>query len=82
MSSTFGDGGEDRQLILPPGRAWSEDRTGGLRAQPLIPGIGEQSDARGEGQQLDQGGLADLGQIMNASPGGSVRRTAAAPRHR
>ena len=29
-----GEGGEDRQLVLPPGRPRSEDRTGGLRFRP------------------------------------------------
>jgi hypothetical protein len=55
-----GDGGEDRNLVLPSGRPWGDDRTVGLRAQPLIPGVGQQSDARNEGQQLDQADLADL----------------------
>jgi hypothetical protein len=59
VSSTFGlvrggDGGEDRDLVLPPGRPRSDDRTGGLGAQPLIPGVGEQGDAGDEGQQFDQ----------------------------
>ena len=35
-----GDGGEDRDLVPPPGRTWSEDRAGGLGAQALIPGVG------------------------------------------
>jgi hypothetical protein len=42
-----GNGGEDRDLVLPPGRPWREDRTAGLGAQPLIPGVvGQQGDAR------------------------------------
>ncbi len=48
--------------------------------EALIPGVGQQGDARYEGQQLDQAGRAHLGQIVNR-PGGSVRSTAA-PRHR
>ena len=35
-----GDGGEDRDLVPPPGRTWSEDRAGGLGAQALVPGVG------------------------------------------
>jgi hypothetical protein len=77
-----GDGGEDRDLVLAPGRPRSEDRTGGLRAQPLVAGVGEQGDAGDEGQQLDQAGLADLGQVLGWRPAESVRRTAAAPRRR
>ncbi len=42
-----GDRGEDRQLIFPPGRPRSDDRTGGLRAQALVAGVGEQGDAGG-----------------------------------
>ena len=59
-----GDGGEDRDLVLPPGRPRGEHRTGGLGAQALLARVGEQGDARDEGQQLDQARLADLGQIM------------------
>ena len=40
-----GDGGEDRDLVLPPGRPRSEHRAGGLRAQALVAGVGEQGDA-------------------------------------
>jgi hypothetical protein len=46
-----GDRGEDRQLILPPDRPRSEHRTGYLRTRTLTAGVGEHSDARGEGQQ-------------------------------
>jgi hypothetical protein len=77
-----GDGGKDRDLVLPPGRARSEHRTGGLGAQPLVAGVGQQGDAGGEGQQLDRAGLADLGQVLGWRPAESVRRTAAAPRRR
>jgi hypothetical protein len=42
-----GDGGKDRDLVLPPGRPRSDDRTGGLRAQALVAGVGEQGDAGG-----------------------------------
>jgi hypothetical protein len=33
-----GDGGEDLDLVLPPGRPRSDDRAGGLGAQPLVAG--------------------------------------------
>ena len=70
VSSAFGlvrrgDGGEDRDLVLPPGRPRREHRAGGLRAQALVAGVGEQGDAGDESQQLDQAGLADLGQVMD-----------------
>ena len=55
----------DRQLVPPPGRPRSDDRTSGLGAQALIAGVGQQGDPRDEGQQLDQAGLADLGQIVD-----------------
>ena len=55
-----GEGWWDRQLVLPPGRPRSDHRAGGWRAQALVAGVGEQGDAWGEGQQLDQAGLADL----------------------
>jgi hypothetical protein len=65
-----GDGGKDQDLVSPLGRPRSDDRTGGLRAQALIAGVGQQGDARGEGQQVEPVGLADLGQVMNsARPG-------------
>jgi hypothetical protein len=48
-----GEGGRDWQLIFPSRRARSDDRTGGLRAQALVAGVGQQGDARCEGQQLD-----------------------------
>src|SRR3954454_20665514 len=72
MSPAFGlvrrgDRGKDGQLVLPPVRPRSDDRTGSLRAEPLIAGVGEQGDARGEGQQLDQAGLTDLGQVINGA---------------
>jgi hypothetical protein len=51
-----GDGGEDRQLILPSGRARGEDRTGGLRAQPLVAGVGEQGDAGYQGLSAQTAG--------------------------
>ncbi len=75
MSPAFGlvrrgDGRKDGQLVLPPVRTRSDDRTGGLRAEPLIAGVGEQGQARGEGQQLDQAGLADLGQVMDGARAG------------
>jgi hypothetical protein len=35
-----GEDGRDRQLVLPPSRPRSDDRTGGLRAQTLITGVG------------------------------------------
>jgi hypothetical protein len=52
MGSAFGlvrrgEGGRDRQLVLPPRLPWSDDRTGGLRAQPLVAGVDEQGDGRG-----------------------------------
>src|SRR4051794_36020583 len=62
-----GEGRRDRQLVGPPGRPWSEDRTGGLRAGTPGSGVGEKGDAGDEGQQLDQAGLADLGQIINGA---------------
>ncbi len=42
-----GDGGEERDLVLPPGRPWGEHRAGGLGAQALVAGVGQQGDARG-----------------------------------
>jgi hypothetical protein len=77
-----GEGGRDRQLVLPPGRARSDHRTDGLCAQALVAGISRQGDTGGEGQQLAQAGLADLGQVMNGARPGSVRSTAAAPQGR
>ncbi len=65
-----GDGGEERDLFHPPGRARGEHRTGGLGAQPLVAGVGEQGDAGDEGQQLDQAGLADLGQVVDGARAG------------
>ncbi len=65
-----GHGGKDRDLILPPGRARGEHRTGGVGAQPLVAGVGEQGDAGDEGQQLDQAGLADLGQVVDGARAG------------
>jgi hypothetical protein len=64
-----GEGGEDRDLVLPSGRPRREDRAGGLGAhcQALIAGVGQQGDPRGEGQQVHQAGLADLGQIVNGA---------------
>jgi hypothetical protein len=44
-------------LVLPPARPRSDDRTAGLRAQTLIAGVGQQGHARGEGQQLDRAGV-------------------------
>jgi hypothetical protein len=38
--------------------------------EALVAGVGEQGGARGEGQQLDQAGLADLGQVMNPARAG------------
>jgi len=75
VSPTFapvrrGESGRDRQLVLPPGPSRGDHRTGGLRAQTLVAGVGEQGDARNENQQLDQAGLADLGQIMNGARAG------------
>jgi hypothetical protein len=75
VSSAFGlvrrgESGRDRQLVLPSGPSRGEDRTGGLRAQALVAGVGEQGDAGDEGQQFDQAGLADLGQVVDgARPG-------------
>ena len=40
-----GEGGQDRKPVPPAGRPWSDDRTSGLRAQALVAGVGEQSDA-------------------------------------
>ena len=40
-----GDGGKDRNLVRPPGRPQSEHRAGGLGAQPLVTGVGQQGDA-------------------------------------
>jgi len=62
-----GEGGRDRWLVLPPGRPRSEHRNDGLGAQALIPGISQQGDARHEGEQFDQAGLADLGQIVDGA---------------
>ncbi len=75
-----GNGGQKRQLIPPASWPRSEDRAGCLGAQALVAGVGEQGDAWGEGQQLDQAGLADLGQIVDGARDGSVHRTAAARR--
>jgi hypothetical protein len=49
MSPAFGlvrrgDGGTDGQLVLPPVRPRGDDRTGGLRAEPLVAGVGQQGD--------------------------------------
>ena len=41
-----GDGGEDRDLVLSPGRPRSDDRPGGLLAQPLVAGVGQQGTPR------------------------------------
>ena len=41
-----GDGGRDWNLVLPPGRPWSDDRAGGLGAQALVAGVGQQRDTR------------------------------------
>jgi hypothetical protein len=65
-----GDGGEDRDLVLPPGRPRSEHRTGGLGARSLTTGVARQGDAGDEGQQLDQPGLADLGQNIGGARAG------------
>jgi hypothetical protein len=62
-----GEGGGDRWLVLPPGRPRGEHRNDGLGAQALIPGISQQGDARHEGEQFDQAGLADLGQIVDGA---------------
>jgi hypothetical protein len=46
-----GEGGEDRDLVLPSGRPRREDRAGGLGAQALIAGVGQQGDAGDEGDR-------------------------------
>jgi hypothetical protein len=65
-----GKSGRDWQLVPPSSRPGSDDRARDLDAQALIAGIGQQDDARGEGQQLHRAGLADLGQIMNGARAG------------
>jgi hypothetical protein len=48
---------------------------GGLGTQALVAGVSQQGDARSEGQQLYQAGLADLGQIMDGAwPGLSAEQ--------
>ncbi len=79
VGPTFGlvgrdDGGEDRDLVLPPGRPRGDHGTGGRGAQALVAGVGEQGDTRDEGTQLDQAGLADLGQIVDRARAGLSAR--------
>src|SRR3712207_4783314 len=75
MSPAFGlvrrgNGEEDRDLVLPPGRPRGEDRTAGLGAEPLIPGVGQQGDAGNERQQLHQAGTK--GCVISARGPGTV----------